>query len=257
MIYLYAIIDQAEKTEGGLLGIEQAPLFYLTYQNIAAVVSPMFTPQVLPTRSNVWCHENVIEGLMADHTVLPVRFSTIVRDTSTVQWVLEKNHHSLAANLEQVRGCVEVGLRVLWDGDISPLQAAQDLPKDSGSVMARPGHAYMLKRLEEERRNRDCQQQAETLALQLHTALRHLAVDHTLRVLATPRLLLTAAYLIDQTLVETFRQQTIQLRAAFPHLRLLLTGPWPVYNFVTADMKGTYDGTRRLSEEQQTAQRPG
>jgi hypothetical protein len=95
------------------------------------------------------------------------------------------------------------------------------------------GRAYLLARLEEERRVQAGRRQAETLAAELHAPLSRLATESTQQVLLTPRLLLTAAYLIERTRIEIFRAGVERLSAANPALHFLCTGPWPPYNFVT------------------------
>jgi hypothetical protein len=94
------------------------------------------------------------------------------------------------------------------------------------------GRSYLLARLEEERQRRAWRQRAEALAEELHTPLAHLAVESTRQVLLTPRLLLTAAYLVERDQVAAFQQEVGALSAAYPALRFLCTGPWPAYNFV-------------------------
>jgi hypothetical protein len=175
---------------------------------------------------------------MADRTVLPVRFGTVLTNEGAVQAVLEAHHADFVACLKRVRGRVELGLRVLWNDDRRPQTA--DRREDSGGRPERSegsavgGRSYLLARLEEERQVQAHRQQAEALAVELHTPLAQLAAENTRQVLVTPRLLLTAAYLVERDRVEAFRQEVEALRAAYPALRFLCTGPWPPYNFVTA-----------------------
>ena len=68
----------------------------------------------------------------------------------------------------------------------------------------------------------------------MHRPLAVLASDSTRRLLITPRLLLTAAYLVARGRVAAFRRAVDTLDGAYPALRFLCTGPWPPYSFVTA-----------------------
>jgi hypothetical protein len=192
---------------------------------IAAVIT-CHAPQTLkPSPENVWRHEEVVEWLMRDRAVLPTRFGTVFGDEAKLDATLAQNRERLAAGLERVRGCVELGLRVLWQ----PLAASRSpdvAPADN------PGRAYMTARLEEERRRREQEQVAERLADALHAPLAACAVDSTKRVLAKPDLLLTAAYLVRRDATDRFRALVEEASAAHPELRLLCTGPWPPYHFV-------------------------
>jgi len=247
MIYLYAITDRCDLPVPAKPGLEGTSLFSLTYQDIAAVVSPLDTAKTPPTEDNLWRHEAVVEALMADRTVLPVRFGTMLADEAAVQAALAAHYADFVAGLERVRGRVELGLRVLSSPEF--LQLPQSSPKfpsisqrnseELRGTQGGSGRAYLLARLEEERQRQAWRQRAEALADELHVPLARLAVESTRQVLVTPRLLLTAAYLVEQGRVPTFRQEVEALSAAYPELRFLCTGPWPAYNFVTPTM--TFD----------------
>jgi hypothetical protein len=230
-MYLYAIIDQPEAPVPAEPGLEGTFLFTLTYQDIAAVASCLTRAEVPPTEDNLWRHEAVVEALMADRAVLPVRFGTLLADDAAVQAMLTAHYADFVTSLERVRGRVELSLRVLWNDRRPP---TTDRRKHlGGQRSAVSGRSYLLARLEEERQRRAWRQRAETLAGELHTPLAHLAVESTRQVLLTPRLLLTAAYLVERDQVAAFKQEVEALSAAYPALRFLCTGPWPAYNFVT------------------------
>ncbi len=240
-LYLYAITDRPEALLPAMSGLEDAPLCKLTYQDLTGVMSFVTTRQIQPTEANLWQHEAIVEALMADRTVLPVRFGTVFSNEATAQAELLTHQTDLIANLKRVRGRVELGLRVLINDEQPPSRAAlqeqaQDDERDAvaptTSAPISRGRAYLNARQEEERQARAARQQAETLAAEIHTALAHLIVESVQQVLVTPRLLLTAAYLVERDRVEAFRQQIVTLSAAYPALSLLCTGPWPPYNFV-------------------------
>jgi len=92
----------------------------------------------------------------------------------------------------------------------------------------------MLARLAEERILQASRSRAEVSAAELHDPLARLAAQSTCQVLTTPRLLLTAAYLVATGDVEKFRQEIHRLTAVYSHLGFLCTGPWPPYSFVSA-----------------------
>jgi len=246
-MYLYAITDRPELPVPAEPGLEGTSLFSLAYQDIAAVVSPLATSTVSPTEDNLWRHEAIVEALMADRTVLPVRFGTVLADEAAVKAVLTTHCANFVADLEQVRGRVELGLRVLWEADHPPTppsspafpEVPQGHSEELRGTQANSGRAYLLARLEEERQRQAQQQRAEALADEIHTPLAHKAVESTRQVLITPRLLLTAAYLVEREQVAAFRREVEALSAAYPELRFLCTGPWPAYNFVTPAM--TFD----------------
>lgn len=234
MMYLYAITDQPKRVVPPVLGLEDVLCLSIPYQDIAAVVSPLTAAKVVLTESNLWRHEAVVEALMADRTVLPARFGTVLSSEAAVQAALMANYADFVANLKRVCGRVELGLRVLWDGGESRL-VAPDRSKCMGRQASEMGgRSYLLTRLEEKRQTQIWRQRAEVLAAELHLSLAHLAAESTYQVLVTPRMLLVAAYLVERDYVTTFQQIVNTLKTVYPTLDLLCTGPWPPYSFVSA-----------------------
>lgn len=233
-MYLYAITDRPEAPLPETPGLEDAPLFSLSHRDIAAVASSL-TGTVSPVETNLWRHEAVLEDLMTDRAVLPVRFGTVLADEDALRHVLMAHYASFAADLNHVRGRVEVGLRVLWDEEQDSNGARERSGRGTGErASTGSGRVYMMARLEEERQRRAHRERAEALAMDIHTPLANQAVDSTDEVLVTPRFLLTAAYLVERDEVEGFQRQVQALNPAYPALRFFCTGPWPAYSFVTA-----------------------
>lgn len=238
-MYLYAIIDRPEAPLPDEPGLEGAPLFSVSHRDIVAVASPLTADQVSVTEANLWQHEEIVEALMVDRAVLPVRFGTVLADESALQDVMVAHYADFVADLDRVRGRVELGLRVLWDSDEQGSRGARATPvafrlQEQGS--RGDGRAYMMARLEEERQRRAWRERAETLATKLHTPLAERAVDSTHEVLVTTRFLLKAAYLVERGEVTAFQREVKALNAAYPELRFLCTGPWPAYNFVNVKL---------------------
>jgi hypothetical protein len=249
MIYLYAVSDRPELPLPLESGLEGAPLASLSYREIAAVVSPLDTASIQATEAHLWQHEAVVEALMADRAVLPVRFGTLLADETATQSALERCYASFVADLARVRGRVELGLRVLWESEVIPPPAAAPCHagKNHGERSGGDGWAYMLARLAEDRHLQAQRRQAEELAAGIHAPLARWVADSTRQVLVTPRLLLTAAYLVEQGQVVAFQREVEALRQAYPDLDFLCTGPWPAYSFVTATMRTIADEERRDS----------
>ena len=231
MIYLYAISERTEAQLPDALNLEgvdggPACLDHLVYQDIAAVFGLLQTAQVTPTMEAVWRHETVVEALMGDRAVLPMRFGALFADAGAVQAALAAHYDDLVADLRRVRGKVELGLRVLWAEDAPFPKPIADNEKSSG-------FAYMMARVDQERETRVWTEQAKALAAEIHDSLAVQAAESACQVQVTRRMFLTAAYLVEKDQVGLFRRQVDTLQPTYPTLRFLCTGPWPPYNFVT------------------------
>lgn len=236
MLYLYAVIEPPDDLPPELRGLEGRPVELHRSGQVVAAFSRHPSGSLRAAADNVWAHERVIEALMQRVAVLPSRFGISLSDDGQLESALHHHHDQLAAGLQKVRGCVELGVRVLWrsegSGDTSP--APRDTSETHGSPPAASGRQYMLARLAEEQERRRRQQNAEELAEALHRPLAVLARQSMQQVLAAPQLVLAGAYLVERGRVETFRRRVQHLAHDRPNLRVLCTGPWPPYHFTPA-----------------------
>jgi Gas vesicle synthesis protein GvpL/GvpF len=211
VIYLYAI---AEELDGlpDLRGVDGAPLAHRSAAGLDLVVSEHVRAALDASEEAVLAHARVVESLVGrSAALLPARFGRGFRDEDALREAIEGRAASLRDALAQVRGCVEIGVRVL---------AAEPAQPPS----AESGRAYMEARLARS-------EETERLARELHGPLAALARAATRTVGATPRLLLSGAYLVEPAGLETFRRRVEELEAAHAELTFVSTGPWPPYSF--------------------------
>lgn len=215
MLYLYAFAEpSATLPETG--GIGGAALRLESIETVEAVVGELGV-EAEATEEAVLAHARVVDELASlNAAVVPVRFGAAFRDVESLRRAVAPRAHALVGALGRVRGCVELGVRVL-----APAPPEQ---RESGS-----GRAYMVTRLDEVRR-------AERLGGELHAPLAELARASDHRVHVTPQLLLSAAYLVERDRVATFRGVVEELAASREELSFACTGPWPAYSFGTLDL---------------------
>jgi len=115
--YIYGIIRNAEPINYGPIGMgKRADMVYgITYKGITAIVSN--SPIIIyeARRVNMITHEKVLEEVMKQFTVLPVRFSTISEhnDDEGVMRILETDYRKFDELLTKMEGKKELGLKVL------------------------------------------------------------------------------------------------------------------------------------------------
>src|ERR671930_127937 len=171
VIYLYAI---AEELDGlpDLRGLDGAPLGRRRVEGLDLVVSEHDGSEVAASEEAVLAHARVVEALVErSGALLPARFGRGFRDEAALREAIEGRTASLRDALAQVRGCVEVGVRVL-------------APEPAPPPTAEWGRAYMEARLARS-------EETERLAGELHEPLAALAHAATRTVGATARLLLS------------------------------------------------------------------
>src|SRR4051794_25111007 len=161
-------------------------------------------------------HGRVVESLreQAD-AVLPVRLGENFVDETVLADAVAPRVHRLRERLEAVRGCVEVGLRVV--GDVS---SSAGEPLD--------GVSYMRMRLEPLRlRN--------ALEKSLHAPLERRARAAHVAPFGSAPLMLEASYLVPAGAVGDFAGEAVDLAAEWPRLSVTCTGPWAPYSFAEVE----------------------
>src|SRR5205823_5101757 len=114
-LYAYCLSDEVtDNTIKSEIGMAGAKPRLIRCGEIAAVVSEFDDEQVNVTRENVLAHERVVRRVLSETTPLPFRFGTVVTEAQ-LQSYLDSQRDSLKAQLERVRGCVEMSVKVIWN----------------------------------------------------------------------------------------------------------------------------------------------
>jgi hypothetical protein len=218
VIWVYAICERPEMPPPRRRGLAQAPLDSVREGELLAVISRHVHPPGEPALDALWVHERVVERLMLDRAVLPMRFGSKVPDDESLREVLAYRQESFAAALDRVRGRVELGVRAMH-------REPPDPPSVTAPPTAASGREYLLGKLRDGHR-------AEHAAALLHEPLSALAADARRQTTRGPDEVLRASYLVERTLLPRFRTEVERLQRTHPEVAVLCTGPWPPYSFV-------------------------
>jgi Gas vesicle synthesis protein GvpL/GvpF len=195
VIELYAITDDPSPPA--------APLRAVQSDGLTALCAPAEQREM--TAEVLWRHEEVVESLMEERDLLPMRFGTLVEDDAAAVRALDQQREELKTSLDRVRGALELAVRAEAD------------PAGKATPAGPSGIEYMRAKAH----------RTEAAAL-LHEPLHFLARESVVQ--PGPELL-RAAYLVDREAVDSFVGLVRRLQATHQDLRILCTGPWPPYSF--------------------------
>lgn len=212
MLYLYALV-QSLGAPPAARGLHGRPLELVALGPLAAVVSRHGELDQELATDALMAHAAVVAALMAETPdLVPVRFGAVFENESSLRTAAAARMSALEGVLENVRGRLEFGLHVV--------RRACDPEQDE----QQDGRGRLLRKLEQLRI-------AES-ASRLDGPLVELAVESRRRRLRTPRLLLSAAYLVARERAPAFSEQAHAIVERRPEgLEVLATGPWPPYSF--------------------------
>jgi len=249
MLYVYGIVDSNgfETIRGE--GHEAGDIVSVSCGAFAAVVSVYSARTIKATPQNVWCHERILERLMQDYTVLPLRFGMICPDADALREFLVHSTNELLNDLERVRGKVELALRIMDDnrgvellGDfprvpsLQPSNAvARNLKASNDDEPTGRGAAYLRARLQhhhgELARQDSGKRLGQMLRQHLDTALQDVVCTAPADTSAGYRV----SCLVERDRVPAFTDALEHFREDHPRFAVTCTGPWPPYSFVAAE----------------------
>lgn len=216
MLHLYALAEHPAQ----LPAIDGTTLHAVPVtEALDAVVGNVAEATPSPTREAIIGHAQVVEAVAGtSDAVLPARFGRPLRDEAELTSVVREREAELHAALDRVRGCIEVGVRVLCGGGRTG--------NEGGT-----GREYLLGRLESVRT-------AEGVARAIEDAVGEKARERDVRVVAKDDVLVTAAFLVPRSELDSVRASVEELAGGHPALTFVVTGPWPPYSFVTVGGAG-------------------
>ena len=243
--YVYCIVESNEGRNFGPMGIGERGDIVSTigYNDISAVISSSPMTQYVINRENMMAHEKVIEEVMKDYTVLPVRFCTIAASAEEVRTLLRRRYAEFKGLLRDMDNKVEMGLKGIWK-DMNRIfnEIAEDnkevkkLKKKAEGKMGKTGNTSRVSLGRAVKKVLDEKKADETR--KILNIFKRSAVDVRTNDLFGDNMFLNAAFLIDRTrekefdylvedLVEDYKE-----RATFKYV-----GPAPPFNFVNIVVK--------------------
>jgi len=248
-LYLYGIIDSSDQIKESIYGLEGAGVYNIPFCDIGAAVSEICQMTQDTTDSAVLEHEAVVEKLMTDFTVLPVRFQTVIEGRDNLLSIMKSYYRDFKDNLERLRNKFEFGIKVIWPADkikeniIKALKKDEQKKLDSGSSS---GKRFMKEKFEKYKIDKELEAKADKFIKVMDIFFSKFAAEKKTEKLKTENLLIDAVYLVEKDKERNFREAFEHVKSARPDFKYLFSGPWPAYNFVVLSKKS---GLLRDSEQ--------
>ncbi len=240
-LYVYCVIGTGEARNFGPLGIggRGDAVSTIAYQDLSAVVSTVAMSKYEVGQQTMLAHERVVEKVMADHTVLPMRFYTIAPNAEEIRSLLRTRYAEFKRLLRELDNKVELGIKALWknmDQVLSELvqthaitQVSEREPNpQSGNAPA--GLDKHLRLALDEKRART----SEALLAPLRPSTFDVRLNRTYG----DDMIMNAAFLVDRFREREFDARMEQLSAQYADtIEFKYVGPVPPYSFVNIVIK--------------------
>jgi len=243
--YIYCIIATNEARNFGPIGIGGRGDIVSTigYEDLSAVISNSPMDKYVVNKENLIAHEKVVEEVMKNYTVLPMRFCTVAGSAEEVRNLLRKRYLELKNLLKDMDNKVELGLKAFWKEMKVIFQELADEDKK-------------IKSLKEEIANKSLQESyAEGINLgkivktalevkrdkegqEIINALKRISYHFLLNETQGDEMLINAVFLVDRAREREFDNQVNELVAKYAQrVKFKYIGPTPPYNFVNLNLK--------------------
>ena len=211
-------------------GVEGAQVLLVAEGGLAAACSVVPDTCATPTVPRATAFAWVVGALHAVTAVLPFRYGNFLDSGEQVLNLLRVHRAEFLQSLEEVEGCDEMGLRILLE-DRAGLACAQPACAAAGGT----GREF-LEGLRAYYATQECDESVPAhAAAEARRALEGLAVKCRAQRSSAPASplgrVLSLFFLVRRENVDRFREAFRQLQQETP-AKMLLTGPWPPYNFV-------------------------
>jgi hypothetical protein len=238
--YIYCIIGTQQDRDFGPIGIgdRNDNVSTIGAEDLAMVISSHPLMKLVVNRENILAHEKVIEEVMKEYTVLPVRFCTIASSTDEIRSLLFKRYGEFMNLLRDMDHKIELGVKVLWKDMDGIFKEIAEENREIGRTK---------RRLKKDPEQRDIQAKVELGKLveaalknkkdgeanEICDALKALAIDYALNNTAGDEMLFNASFLVSKGREKEFDNIMEELGETHKdRMKFLYVGPLPPYNFV-------------------------
>ena len=219
--YIYGIIIGGGDITLGVKGVGGDSLVYtIAYQGLSCVVSNYSGKEFssLSREELVRCllaHQAVVEQVMKKHTVLPVKFGTVLSTSDEVCDLISQGHSQFFLPLVWMQDKVEVEVAATWDR----------------------GQASMV-------------QHRDSYLERMISFLKPVSIEVQPNALGSDGMVMNVAFLVEGANLEAFDNRVRQLNDLFYNqINFHLIGPLPPYSFATVEV--TKPSPEKIEEARQ------
>jgi hypothetical protein len=251
---LYCIFHSGEiQRQASLPGVGGQPVFPVAENGISAAISEIRDAHLAPDVPRVMAYKKVIESFHGDRTVIPMRYGCVLRGRSQVIQLLKRHARRYESLLKELDGCVEMGIRLMIDDcrlSIEGVKNREINPEIRHAQFKTTGKAYLAARKAHYVQEEHITEAKNEIFEQFRAAFTGLFVKCKVE---TPSIanhqspMLSLYFLVPGKSIDPFRRVFRHMCCGLKTTKLLLSGPWPPYNFVMPDVEQR--GSGRPDEE--------
>ena len=244
---IYGFIQGEKQGPFDQTGIDGRELYTLSFEGISALVSDL--PQKgfdnLPKEAllrNLTVYQSVIENVMMNHSIIPVKFGTLLDGDAAVVRVLKYGKERIDQSLKDMGNKIELDVVVLWPdlniimteiGEMDEIKVLKENTAEQSEndiLEMKINAGKKVKALLEQKR--------KSLQSIIMPPLLDMAEKHCIHALMDDSMILNAAFLIKK--IDAARMEGVVAgldRHFEDQINFRIIGPLPPYSFRTFEVK--------------------
>lgn len=237
--YIYCVIGTKQERNFGPIGIggRGDEVTTIGYGDLSMVISDSPMSKYVVSRENMLAHEGVIEEVMKEFTVLPVRFCTIASNADEIRNLLDRRYREFKNLLRDMDHKIELGVKGIWKNmDIIFKEIAEEnkeIKRAKEKILNNTGKKILTKMEVGKMVEQALAKKKEKEAEKIVDALRRTAFDCKLNKTIDDKMFMNAAFLVNKGREKEFDNIMDDLGEEYKdRIKFMYAGPLPVFNFV-------------------------
>ena len=231
-------------TVSSLKGYADSTLHIIQLNKLAAIVCNITADVLTKDLPNVLAYASIIESLLINYTLLPMRFGSIIESNNQVFTMLIKNASNFENKLLRLENKSEFGIKINFESDrlktAMELKASlQGIELESHTIKAASSifRQYVEKKLVIHRVEEQYSTFKEQILVKIGEHLVQLNASFLFDKHGASSKLIDTYVLMEIDKKEALINLVNLLQLEFTSINFTLTGPWPPYNFVDNTLK--------------------
>lgn len=238
---LYCLLRNTHNFACPHYGIKGRPIIFVQAHQIAAACSE-YDDSEASVVDDIHCYVRLIESLHRTDPVIPMRYGTLFYSQEEIREVLLREQEKYSNLLDDVAGRDEMGIKIIFSNLDSPESAriSPAGPETTADKTPVSGREYLAKRkalfARQESLDRLAENFLQDLSLRfsgLFSKAKAETSKPAYNLFSSQETLLSFYFLVPRKLLSEFVKTFEELKSESSH-KMLLSGPWPPYNFVSA-----------------------
>lgn len=244
--YIYGIINDAALSNPAMEHVN-GEYYSIAYQDISAIVSDSepIDLSVLPKErigAYLFQHQKVLELIMRNHTIIPMRLGRYARDESEMREILQNAYPKLKEALKKLDNKIEIDLVVTWNdfnATLKEIAESKDVQEYKQMLLTKPQGITLDDQMQIGLMiKKGIDKKKESLTIPILSTLKEITLNIKVHENADDKMVLNAAFLLEKSKHSYFEKIVNDLNSCFNEtLHFRYVGPLPSYCFSTLELK--------------------